>query len=197
MRATAFLTAVVCLAILALPAGAAETPAGTIARLESQVAALQAKVKKLQAEKRSLALSLGIFARHQRALARRVALVDPCPITRPNGSQPPGSTFGADLHGNGSLWVGLPPSNVVVRERVPDGSIRDKFGWWRGVSGELRIEGRRLDGPAPPLRASVPDGYGDSGFQATGLFFPTEGCWEVTGRVGAASLTFVTLVIAA
>jgi len=27
------------------------------------------------------------------------------------------------------------------------------------------------------------------------MFFPTEGCWEVTGTVGAVSLTFVTFVI--
>jgi hypothetical protein len=65
------------------------------------------------------------------------------------------------------------------------------------VTGKLRIEGRRLDGPAPPLTADVPDGYGDAGFQASGIDFPTEGCWEVTGRVGSASLTFVTLVVAA
>jgi len=31
--------------------------------------------------------------------------------------------------------------------------------------------------------------------QPTELIFPTEGCWEVTGRVGDASLTFVTLVV--
>jgi hypothetical protein len=57
------------------------------------------------------------------------------------------------------------------------------------------ISGRRLDAPAPPLRARVPDGYGDRGFQVTGLIFPTAGCWDVTGHLGDASLTFVTFVI--
>jgi hypothetical protein len=38
---------------------------------------------------------------------------------------------------------------------------------------------------------------GAAGFQATGISFPTAGCGEVTGRVGTASLTFVTLVVAA
>jgi len=47
----------------------------------------------------------------------------------------------------------------------------------------------------PPLRARIPDGYGDTGFQATALIFPTEGCWEVTGKVGEASRTFVTRVV--
>jgi hypothetical protein len=32
-------------------------------------------------------------------------------------------------------------------------------------------------------------------FQASAVTFPTEGCWNVTGRAGEASLTFVTLVL--
>jgi hypothetical protein len=38
----------------------------------------------------------------------------------------------------------------------------------------------------PPLRATIPDGYGETGFQATGLSFPTEGRWEIVARVGTA-----------
>jgi hypothetical protein len=49
--------------------------------------------------------------------------------------------------------------------------------------------------PGPPLTASVPSGYGDTGFQASGVYFPTEGCWQVTGKVASTSLTFVTFVI--
>jgi hypothetical protein len=63
------------------------------------------------------------------------------------------------------------------------------------VAGALTITGRRLDAPAPPLAASVPSGYGDTGFQASGAYFPTEGCWQVTGKVASTSLTFVTFVI--
>jgi hypothetical protein len=29
---------------------------------------------------------------------------------------------------------------------------------------------------------------------ALGFSFPTDGCWQITGRVGAASLTFVVLM---
>ena len=32
-------------------------------------------------------------------------------------------------------------------------------------------------------------------FKPTALIFPTEGCWEVTGKVGETSLTFVTRVV--
>lgn len=73
-----------------------------------------------------------------------------------------------------------------------------KFPWWRGegVRGGLTIEGRRLDASAPLLEAQIPEGYGDTGFQASVIVFPTEGCWAVTARAGEASLTFVTLVVA-
>jgi hypothetical protein len=76
-----------------------------------------------------------------------------------------------------------------------DGSRSMKFPWWRAVGGKLTITGRRLDASAPPLRAHIPEGYGDTAFQSTALIFPTEGCWEVTGRVGDVTLTFVTRVI--
>jgi len=64
-----------------------------------------------------------------------------------------------------------------------------------GIRGLLKIEGHRLDSPAPTLRSHVPAGYGDLGFQATYLIFPTPGCWEVTAHIGTASVTFVTKVI--
>jgi hypothetical protein len=37
-------------------------------------------------------------------------------------------------------------------------------------------------------------GYGNKGFQPIYLVFPTPGCWEITGRLGAQSLTFVVQV---
>ncbi|MBA3779194.1 MAG: hypothetical protein H0X16_07850 [Chloroflexi bacterium] len=101
--------------------------------------------------------------------------------------------------GNNDLWVGgLGDGGVILADSrfvKSDGSIGWKFGWWRIVSGTLTITGRRLDAHGPPPRASVPDGYGSRGFQATGVYFPTEGCWEVTGTVGGSELTFVTFVL--
>jgi hypothetical protein len=70
-----------------------------------------------------------------------------------------------------------------------------KFPWERSVRGQLTIDGRRLDALAPPLRADIPCCYGDIGFQATALIFATPGCWEVTGHVGDANLTFITNVV--
>ncbi len=62
------------------------------------------------------------------------------------------------------------------------------------ATGGLQLTGRRLDGPAPPARAHVSDGYGDGGFQASGVDFPTEGCWEVIGALPTTSLRFVSFV---
>jgi hypothetical protein len=129
-----------------------------------------------------------------------------CPLTFPNGKKPPRAAA-AQLppvppvfHGNGKLWVKLWPFGVIVaRPSVidRDGSIGIKLPWWRGVSGKLTITGTRLDAPAPPAKADIPSGYGPSGFQPSGVVFPTQGCWKVTGRVGKARLVFVTLVVKA
>ena len=125
-----------------------------------------------------------------------------CPLTQPG---PAPAEIGDQLFGSGrawgndDLWVGgLGEGGVIDAALVSvadDGSVGWKLGWWRSVRGSLEISGRRLDAEAPPLRARVPDGYGSIGFQASGVSFPTEGCWEVTGRVGEAQLTFVTYVI--
>ena len=125
----------------------------------------------------------------------------PCPVTKPNGNSPPSQRPSSNFHGTDGLWTVLwLDGTVVFRPGGPgfvleDGSLLMKKPWWRGVKGKLTIEGRRLDGSAPPLRARIPDGYGDTGFQATAIIFPTEGCWKVTGRAGEANLTFVTLVV--
>ena len=45
------------------------------------------------------------------------------------------------------------------------------------------------------MKGEVPEGYGAEGFQASTVVYPGPGCWEVTARVGGASLTFVTQVV--
>jgi hypothetical protein len=47
----------------------------------------------------------------------------------------------------------------------------------------------------PSAREFVPDGYGATGFQASGVDFPTEGCRGITGALPSSSLRFVTFVI--
>jgi hypothetical protein len=130
-------------------------------------------------------------------------LTRPCPVTSP-GSSDLRFGDGGFNYGNDSLGVALWPNGKMVSGRLPDGgsyaetkpdgSIRAKLGWWRAVEGQLSIDGSRLDASAPPLRAEIPAGYGPTGFQATVLTFPTQGCWQVIGSVGNARLKFVVLV---
>jgi hypothetical protein len=124
-----------------------------------------------------------------------------CPVTHPNGVVADASESNLSSHGNRGVSVALwSEGTVVFKPGGPgfltrSGALGMKFGWWRGVSGELRIEGRRLDGHASPLQSEVPSGYGPTGFQASYVIFPTPGCWEVTGRVADARVTFVTMVV--
>jgi hypothetical protein len=71
-----------------------------------------------------------------------------------------------------------------------------KFPWWRGpgvgAAGDLQITGQEVS-TAASITASIPDGYGQR-FQATGITFPTEGCYEITAQSGDVQLTFVTQV---
>jgi hypothetical protein len=147
---------------------------------------------------------------------------DVCGITRPNGVVPDVSAsvirevFGVSpipahlrqfpSHGNRWLSVamfGLPGDAGTTGRLDPaigDGWLRAKFGWMRAAKGPLRISGNRIDGDALPLRSRVPDGYGETGFQASGLFFSTPGCWQITAQIGDredSKLTFVTRILAA
>lgn len=127
----------------------------------------------------------------------------PCPVTQPNGEMPPGSGNPEYIggYGNDALWTnvwmwGKGPVPVKADPTRPGRTAGPgKWAWYRYVPGDLTIEGRRLDGEAPPLRAHVLDGYGSTGLQVTGISFPTPGCWAVTGRVGDASLTFIVRVV--
>jgi hypothetical protein len=65
-----------------------------------------------------------------------------------------------------------------------------KMGWFRPVGAPLEITGQRLDGQAPPLRADIPGIY-PTRFQATGIYFPTEGCWEVNAKAEGSERSFV------
>ncbi|HEY0069415.1 MAG TPA: hypothetical protein VGE04_05545 [Chloroflexia bacterium] len=116
----------------------------------------------------------------------------PCPVTLANGNQPPGETgVAARYYGNGVLWTVLPDGGKMTLTPDKSDKLGMKFPWWRGVEGKLTIEGHRLDGPGDKLTADIPDGYGTTGFQATGIYFPGEGCWEVVGKAGREELKFV------
>jgi len=129
-----------------------------------------------------------------------------CPVTEPDWAKPPedSAVQGSPAYGfyfvnddrsiwASAWWAGEEGYHLRVGEEG------NKVGWFRPAGALLEISGRRIDGQAPPLDAHVPCCY-PTRFQATGLTFPTEGCWEVaaraadTARAATSELTFVVWV---
>jgi hypothetical protein len=128
----------------------------------------------------------------------------PCAVTVPNGIPANGQRAplrNNTFHGNDALSVTLTADSTSVFRPggpgavLPDGALKIKYPMFRGVEGQIAIHGRRLDTAAAPLRSEIPAGYGPIGLQPVSLIFPTPGCWEVTGTIDGASLTFVVRVI--
>jgi hypothetical protein len=88
-------------------------------------------------------------------------------------------------HGNTKLWTAMWPGGVIKNDPDyvdKDGSIHVKFGWWRGISARLSIQGRRLDASVPPLGLRSRTAW-RPWLPASGVIFPTGGYWEITGKL--------------
>jgi hypothetical protein len=117
-----------------------------------------------------------------------------CTVTEPIRAEPPRDP-NADPFGSGpwyvnadrTIWAGWDAVRMVAGE---DGN---KVLWIRPAGKDLTVSARRIDAEAPPAKVSLPCCY-PTGFQASGLSFPTEGCWKVSAKAGTSELTFVTWV---
>lgn len=69
----------------------------------------------------------------------------------------------------------------------------NKVLWIRPQGSRLTATGRRLDAAAPWMKARILDGYRE-GFQASGLYFPSAGCWEISAKAAKSELVFITRV---
>ena len=129
-----------------------------------------------------------------------VGMASGCPrtvihhVVGPPGSSAQDLVPGTSAYGNGKLVTLLNVTGEIKPIIRRNGSMWWKFPWWRLVRGRLTISGRRLDAPAPPRIPVVPNGYGPGGFQASGVIFPRQGCWQITGKLAGTSVTFVELV---
>jgi hypothetical protein len=134
-------------------------------------------------------------------------LSGPCPVTQPVSREeipqpvvdgvlgtyqgPPVENIG-NWYGNDALWVELPARSTVVKP--PGEKLAEKFPWVRLIRGYIRIDGRRIDGPAPPALGEASTGNGPIGFNSSGIAFPSTGCWSITGTISGYDLTFVVKV---
>ena len=115
-----------------------------------------------------------------------------CPETPMATTPPPDgntATLTTSWWSDGVIWAGVPPPGARWAVRV-DGQ---KVGWWRGVKGQLKVSGRRLDGPSKPLKADILAGYGDFGFQSSNIAIPTAGCWQITAQVSDHTFRFIVI----
>ena len=123
-----------------------------------------------------------------------------CPVTETIRAEPPPDpnySYGPQqgsfdlgpwyINADRTIWAGW---DAVRMKAGPQGN---KVLWIRPQGTQLTVSGRRLDSDAPPARAEIPCCY-PTGFQASGLYFPTEGCWEISAKAGRSELTFVTHV---
>lgn len=122
-----------------------------------------------------------------------LAVHDGCPVTKP--------TLSSGRYGSSRLWVTLPPAGIlhVARNRPDDGLYGTKLAWVpdRDRNLVLTVSGRRLDGPGRMVVRGVNWGYSSDGrgSWASAVAFPSGGCWRITGRAGATTLSYVVDVV--
>jgi len=131
-------------------------------------------------------------------------ILNACPVTPFSSQRPP--AVGLDptyaslpaqwyRNENGTLWAFGFNSTRPPHAGSGDGL---KVLWVRTDGGtferhQLVIEGVQLGGQSAPMNTTIPTGYAGN-YQPSGLFFPTEGCWNVTGIVDGNTLSFVVYV---
>jgi len=108
--------------------------------------------------------------------------VDQQPPTDPEADPFVGRWY---VNADRTIWAGWDATDLHVGE--------NKILWIRPKGTQLQVAGRRIDGPSEPLKVSIPCCY-SSGFQASGVYLPTAGCWEIRASAGTSELTFVTQV---
>jgi hypothetical protein len=122
-----------------------------------------------------------------------------CPVTEPTWAKPPEDSAVQNAPAYGYYFVNEDRSMWASawRTEQEENYLRAgediKMGWFRPAGAGLEITGQRLDGEAYTLETHIPCCY-PTRFQATGLVFPTEGCWEVNATAEDRQLSFVVWV---
>jgi hypothetical protein len=136
-----------------------------------------------------------------------------CPVTIAPATPlklPPLYKFDEDgnsfLIGTEKLWTGLRKSGVWYWAPHKPGHENDvqplteKTFWWsvdfrydKEWRPKLKVTGRRLDGPTRPLLTLPTTNAfpGPTAAMLVGVYVPTPGCWEITGKYRDQKLSFV------
>ena len=109
----------------------------------------------------------------------------------------------ASVYYEDGIWVSIPDDGLLELSAAQSVSFGELQGWrtetftWlreEGVEGFIVVSGERLDEESdlqPQTPLSPQRQYVQVGWVETGIAFPDEGCWEVTGTVGHHSITWV------
>ena len=111
-----------------------------------------------------------------------------CPVTTPIQVEPPEIVHENSPLPRGEYFVSADKKIWAVAGPWRQGS--HKVPWIKPLGSQLVVQGRRLDGDAAPLWASLADGY-DADFQPSRLIFPSGGCWEIEARADVSVLRIV------
>lgn len=123
----------------------------------------------------------------------RPSLESTCPVTQPVQATPANDP-NADPFGAGPWYINVDRSVWAIAGHWVEGGKGNKVLWIRPQGTNLAVSARRLDGDdGRPFRANIPCCY-PTGFQASQIYFPTSGCWEITATAGRSALRFVTRV---
>jgi hypothetical protein len=148
------------------------------------------------------------------AVSQDHAVPNTCPVTKPADESfvppqpyPARPSVSEFWFGNDMLWTALPANGTwrgLPHYTSSDPTFRQKLFFWRegyDVRAEpqsrLKVSGKRLHSPAPPLLSDRPNNgwvKPEQPFMVTGINFPTLGCWEITGRYQDDELTCVVWV---
>ena len=116
-----------------------------------------------------------------------------CAVTKPILATGPENTEGGPPGSELSTWHVNPDRTIWMLggiELVP--GERAKVAWFRPAGTDLKLSGRRLDGPAPPavFEAGTGAEYRHR-FTPSSMTFPSEGCWEIVAKAGSSEAKFV------
>jgi hypothetical protein len=163
-----------------------------------------------------LSLPQGVLVQHS-GMPTREPVPETCPVTKRDQTSlflppPPYRTKagnGRFWFGTDRLWTNLPDNGILpeLGDEMTSAhpTISEKVFWWRqGYDARLeprprlRVTGKRIDSPAPPLEVSPTTNAFTQNIAAmlVGIGFPANGCWQISARYDDDELTFVIWVAA-
>jgi len=124
-----------------------------------------------------------------------------CSVSKPVWAKPPDDSAVQNppeygyyfINEDRSIWASAWWAGQLEEYQPRAGKEGIKVGWFRPAGAELVITGQRINEKDLPLGSHVPCCY-PTRFQATGLYFPKGGCWEVTAKAANSELSFVVWV---